>query len=412
MIIAAAARSRRARDWSYGLALFGAHLAFMPLLVLLLPRRVEALADGNAATALSQILLTGALVASVANIGAGNLSDRWMRRHGNRRVPLVLGAALTLASYVWLAMAGSLAGLTAAVIAFQLSVNAMLSPLSALLTDHFPHGEKGRISGLANAALPLSSAAVAPLVWLFPGDNPGAFLLTGALAVACIAPLVVLWPFAGAVDQLPTPALPAAPPVSSRRRDFTLAWIARFVVQLGAAFMIGYLYVFVGAHSTQADGPGAEAETARRIAALALFATLFATVSALACGRLSDGLGRRRLPLAIAAICAGLSLGMLGSDPGWFMFLAAYTVFHAALAGFLAIDTALVAEMVTAHPRRAALLGIMNLTNTLPAVLAPGIALLVLAYDPRVTSLFWALTACSAGCGLAAVAVLYIRSVR
>lgn len=412
MRIPAAAGSRRARDWSYGLALFGAHLAFMPLLVLLLPRRVEALTDGDAATALSQILLTGALVASVANIGAGNLSDRWMRSRGNRRAPLALGVALTLASYVWLAAADSLAGLTAAVIAFQLSVNAMLSPLSALLTDHFPHGEKGRISGLANAALPLSSAVVAPLVWLFPRDHPGAFLLTGGVAVACFVPLVVTWPFAGAAAPSPAPVLPARDPGSSRRRDFALAWFARFVVQLGAAFMIGYLYVFVGARSTGAGGPGDESETARRIAALALFATLFATCSALACGRLSDRLGRRRLPLALAAICAGFALAVLGSDPGWVMFLAAYTVFHAALAGFLAIDTALVAEMVTAHPRRAALLGIMNLTNTLPAVLAPGIALMVLQYNPQVTSLLWALTVCASGCGMAALAVLLIRSVR
>jgi MFS family permease len=411
MRIAAAARSRKARDWSYGLALFGAHLSFMPLLVLLLPRRVEALASGNAATALSQILLIGALVASVANIGAGNLSDRWMRRHGNRRVPIALGVALTLASYIWLAAAGSLPALTAAVIVFQLSVNGMLSPLAALLTDHFPHHEKGRISGLANAALPLSSAAVAPLVWLFPGDHPGAFLLTGTLAVACIAPLVVIWPFAGPASQLPAPALPASDPVSSRRRDFALAWIARFIVQLGAAFIIGYLYVFVGTHSSQA-GSADEAETARRIAALALFATLFATLSALACGRLSDRLRRRRVPLAIAAICAGLALAILGSDPGWVVFLAAYALFHAGLAGFLAIDTALVAEMVTANGRRAALLGIMNLTNTLPSVLAPGIALIVLRYNPQVGSLFWALTMCAFGCALAALAVLCIRGVR
>lgn len=412
MMIAAAARSRRARDWSYGLALFGAHLAFMPLLVLLLPRRVEALADGNAATALSQILLTGALVASVANIGAGNLSDRWMRKHGNRRVPLALGMVLTLASYVWLAAAGSVTGLTAAVIAFQLSVNALLSPLSALLTDHFPHGEKGRISGLANAALPLSSAAVAPLVWLFPSDGPGVFLLTGTLAVACIAPLVVIWPFVGPANHSPAPAVPASAPVSSRRRDFALAWIARFVVQLGAAFMIGYLYIFVGATSTQAGGQADGTENARRIAVLALSATLFATTSALACGRLSDRLRQRRLPLAIAAICAGFALAVLGSDPAWMVFLAAYALFHAGLAGFLAIDTALVAEMVTANARRAALLGIMNLTNTLPSVIAPGIALIVLRYDPQVGSLFGALTMCAIGCALAALAVLCIRGVR
>lgn len=44
----------------------------MPLLVLLLPRRVEALAEGDAAMALSRTLPTGAFVASV---GVSRLDD-------------------------------------------------------------------------------------------------------------------------------------------------------------------------------------------------------------------------------------------------------------------------------------------------------------------------------------------------
>ena len=93
----ALADSTRVRDASYGLALFGVHLAFMPLLVLLLPRRVELLAGGDAATALSWILLFGALAASVSNIAAGVFSDRWLERNGSRRGPVILGLAMMAA---------------------------------------------------------------------------------------------------------------------------------------------------------------------------------------------------------------------------------------------------------------------------------------------------------------------------
>ena len=406
------ARSTRARDWSYGLALFGAHLAFMPLLVLLLPRRVEMLADGDAAVALSRILLTGALVASVANIAAGVLSDRWMRRERSRRVPLIFGLAVTTASYAWLAVANTLPLLIAAVIVFQLGLNATLSPLSALLTDYFSNSEKGRIAGLANAALPLSSAAVAPLAWLFPRDGPDGFLVVGAIVAACCAPLILLWPFTLVPARSPEVA-PATNPGIPRadRRDYALAWLARFLVQLGAAFVIGYLYVFIAAQSG-ATGPARALETGERLGVLALAATILATISALGSGRISDRLGTRRFPLAVAALAAALALAVLGAIPGWFAFIAAYALFHAALAAFLAVDTALVAEMLAASPRRAALLGIMNLTNTLPAVLAPGIALVVLERDAPVAALAAAFTVCAFGCGLAALAVLFIRSAR
>ena len=122
----ALADSTRVRDASYGLALFGVHLAFMPLLVLLLPRRVELLAGGDAATALSWILLFGALAASVSNIAAGVFSDRWLERNGSRRGPVILGLAMLAVGYLGLAAATSLVVLTAAIIAFQVGLNATM----------------------------------------------------------------------------------------------------------------------------------------------------------------------------------------------------------------------------------------------------------------------------------------------
>lgn len=405
------AGSTRVRDASYGLALFGVHLAFMPLLVLLLPRRVEALAEGDPATALSRILLFGALAASISNIAAGVFSDRWLERNGSRRGPVVLGLALMAASYLGLAAADGLLVLTMAIIAFQVGLNATMSPLSALLTDYIPNTEKGRIAGLANAALPLSSAAIAPLAWLFPRDSSTAFLAVGAIAVACCIPVAALWPFGHAARSVAPHPLPSPVVSGPVRQDFVLAWLARMLMQLGAAFIIGYLYVFVTARFGATDDP-ATASVGERIGVLSLAVTAIATVSALASGRISDRLGARRVPLAFAAMTAGLALAGLGSMPDWIAFVAAYALFHAALAGFLALDTALVAEMLATHPRRAALLGVMNLTNTVPGVLASGIALFVLERDPLVAALAEALTLCAIGCGVAALAVVCIRSVR
>lgn len=402
-----ASRSTRVRDWSYGLALLGAHLAFMPLAILLLPRRVEVIAGGDTASTLSLILLIGAVAASLANIATGALGDHWLRRRGNRRLPLVIGLAVTLGSYALLGWAMSLIALVIAMLAFQLGVNAMLSPLTALLADHIPDTEKGRLAGLANAALPVSSATVAPLAWLYPVDDPLAFLLVGLLAVICCLPLVVTWSFGQAVTAAPDQVRRADPEQPLPGRDFALAWAGRFLIQLGAVVVTSYLYLYIAAQS----GAG-EAEIARRIGLLTGTAMLFATIAALASGRLSDRLARRRWPLAISAIAAAAALAILGSAANWPIIIAAYALFHTGLASFLAIDTALVAQLIADHPRRAALLGVMNLTNTLPSILIPGLTLIVLHYAPHGADIAQAFTLTALGCALAAAAVLSIRSVR
>ena len=91
-----ASTTPRAAFWLYGLAFLGAHLAFMPLMVLLLPRRVEALAPEGTAEFLSWLLLTGGVVAGIAHLMSGALSDRWFARIGNRRGLISIGCVFLL----------------------------------------------------------------------------------------------------------------------------------------------------------------------------------------------------------------------------------------------------------------------------------------------------------------------------
>lgn len=400
----------RRRDALYALALLGAHVAFMPLIILLLPRRVETLAGDGAAALLSAILLAGAVTASVAHILAGYWSDRWMARHGARRLPIACGCVLLALSYVALALAGGPGALLAAIVAFQLALNLTFAPLGALLTDYFRDREKGSVAGLMNAALPLSTAAVAPIAWLAPADGATGFLLTGALVVLLIAPLLINWPFQAVGGQC-NPAERRLPiRIPTVRRDFALAWLARFLIQLGAAFVIGYLYIHVAADLVRSDRLGGR--TASEIVSLlSLIATLVAIVAALAGGRLSDRLGRRRVPLAVAAGLAATGLMLLAGRPGVIGFIAAYAMFHAGLTGFLAIDTALVAELVSASPRRGMLLGLMNLTNTVPSIAAPTMVLLTLGAMPPGDALGLALMACALAAAVASGAALLIRRV-
>ena len=79
---------------AYALAALGFHIAFLPLFNFVLPRRVEALFGAEAGVRLSEILIIGAITASLANIAAGWIGDRIMRVRGSRRELLALSAIL------------------------------------------------------------------------------------------------------------------------------------------------------------------------------------------------------------------------------------------------------------------------------------------------------------------------------
>jgi MFS family permease len=399
----------RGLSWTFPLAYFGAHLAFMPVLVLLFPRRIEALAGGEAPLALSWLLLAGSVAASVGNLVAGHWSDRWLLRHGSRRGLIAIGLAALLASFALLAWAGTVAQAAAALIAFQLALNLAFAPLGALLPDYVPDAAKGSVAGVMGAALPLSLAGVAVLGWLFPEDSAAAFLLNGLLVAACIAPLLIRWGFGRSLAASLAPTAERTPAPASGHRDFALAWIARFLVQLGAAFALGFLFLLL-AKAIEADpGWAGRRNASEAMALLSIAATGFGALGAVVGGRLSDGVGARRVPLAIAAAMLAASLAALGASLEWPFFLAAYALFQLALCAFLAINFALAAQLVGESRRRGALLGVMNLANTFPAVLAPGIAAASIDIGLIQGRLDLFFIASSAAAACASIAVLWIR---
>ncbi len=390
------------------LAAIGGHLAFLPLLVLLLPRRVTELAGGNAVEVLSWLLLGGALAAGLANIIAGHVSDGMVKRHGSRRRLIAAGLAATLASYAGLALAPSVEWLAVAMLAFQVAFNFLFAPLLALLSDYVPDAAKGRAAGWLAAALPLATLGVGPLTWL-PASPGIAFAALGLAVSASVLPLLLAWPRLPLIaprkasENLPAPTLP-------HRRDFTLAWIARLLVQLGGATMIGYLYVYVA--DLAADGRIGVGEVERRVGDLAIIAAGLSLVVSVIAGRLSDRFGTRRKLMIFAALLVAVGLGTLALDPRWTLVLLGYGLFAAGLSSFLAIDSALVAQLLSGLDRRGAFLGVMNLTNTLPGSMVPALGLALAWARPSGTILDVLIATAAIAALIAAAAVTQIRSVR
>lgn len=360
------------------LAAVGLNLAYMPLLVLLLPRRIGQLFGEDAAAVLSSALLAGALAASFGNILAGRIGDGWIRRHGSRRGLIALGLGALLATYPLLAFASGFAGLIAAVVAFQFGLNLAFSPVMALLADHVPDDRKGEVAGWLAAATPLSTLGTAAIGLTFPADDSMAFLALAALVAAFVLPLVLGWglptakPCPGVSADAAAGPLQPVGPVPVRR--LALLWSARFLVQLSASFVL--YYVFLYASDLVARDPAwAGRNPSSDIALFSFLGALAAIVGAVASGIVSDRLGRQRLPLVAAALLLAVALFLLAAGPSPPVAAIAFTLFQLALAVYLGTDTAWVARLLAPHPARGALLGLMNLTNTLPSIVAPLMAL-------------------------------------
>jgi len=352
----------------YATAFLGAHIAFLPLFALLLPRRVEALDPGNAIRLLSMLVLAGGITASVAHIAAGRWSDRWLVRRGNRRGLIAIGLVALTLSQIALAFATSDKALFAGMIAFQIALNLMFAPLGALLADHVPDSRKGRIAGWLNATLPLASLATGLAALLFSRDGPGGFLFVAGLSVAAILPLILRWPFGRIVEPARIDDHAPARRSSRVRTDYLLMWGARLLVQLGAAFMINYFYLYLASRMPAAD-------VSHRLGSLAIVATCVSFASAIGAGHWSDRSGLRRAPMIIAAVTCALGLVMLAMEPAWPMTIVAFVLFHTGLTAFLSVDSAMVSELLGDSDRRGELLGFMNLTNTFPSIIIPLLAL-------------------------------------
>lgn len=365
----------RSAEWLYGLAFLGIFLAFIPLLILLLPRRVEAIAGHADLPALSWLLLIGGIVASISHILAGMWSDRWLLRYGSRRGLIAIGVGAMLISYGGLGSADQLTTLGFALVIFQFALNLALAPLGALLADYVPDARKGRIAGRLNATLPISIAAVSLTSWLYPTDSDAAFYAVGTVGALLTLPLLVRWPFGELEGR--APAALAISAVPRPKRDFAIAASARLLVQLGAVVMTSYLYAYLA--SVNAAGTiGGITGTTAAIGSLSLVATAAAIIASITSGLFSDFQRARRWPLAVSAVIISGALMVLSMPPSWLGLVLAFAVFHAALASFLALDTALVAQIVSGNKHRGALLGVMNLTNTLPSIIAPIAALLAI----------------------------------
>jgi len=371
---------RVGRRWIALIALanLGLYLAYLGPIAVLLPNQVQAIAGpAHKVAVLGWVTGIGAAVAMIANPVAGALSDRTVSRFGRRRPWIAGGALAGAAALVLLSGQHALAGVILGWCLAQAGLNAMQASLSAAVPDQVPVAQRGMVSGWIGLPQSVGVLLAVVLVTDVVAGN-GGYVLLAACVLACALP------FALAMPDLVMPRL-ARPPwewrafarsfwLSPRRYpDFAWAWLTRFAVNLGNAMTLLYLLYFLRdrVHYSRLF-PGHKAEDGLVVLILLYLAGV--VITAVAGGVVSDRTGRRKLPVTVAGLVMAAAAALLALWPSWPAAMAAAAIIGLGYGVYLSVDAALVTQVLPSAAGRAKDLGIINVANSGPQVLAPAIA--------------------------------------
>lgn len=363
--------ARRSNNFLLAIALAhaGGVVGYLPLLTLLLPVKVAGVAGDARIGLLTACVIAGAVAASLSNILFGWLSDLSAAKGRARRPWIVLGLFGLGAAYAVIAVATGPAGILAGVVLFQVAVNAVLAPFFAIMAEEVPDAQKGLAGGLLSLGNPLASGFSALLIGAPLIGEAGRLMAVPLAVAACAMPLLLSR--AIMARDVPVEAKPIA------RRDFLVAWCARLLIQVAGNVLSLYLLYYFGSIAAAAS-PLALAE---RVGHLLFLAFALPLPVALAVGRVSDRVGRRKPFLLGSAIFAALGILGMAAASQWIEGALAFGCFAIGSAVFLALHATFSMQLLPDPRHRGRDLGILNLANTLPALAGPALAWLLATPD-------------------------------
>lgn len=308
----------------------------------LIVRQRQRLGAGKV-TLLSEVLVAGVIIATLANIAGGMASDGSRARGGTRLPWLWVGM---IRRYVAIAVAHAPRALILGVVLFQLAFNILYGPLGTLLADTVPDRLKGRMSVYIHLAFPLASLVTAAVGSAFFTDDMSRMWAIAAIAACLIVPLLSTVPTIGPETDDGKEIMPgkmeAGPAPARAWQCFLNLWIARFLMQRSGTVVLSYFLFYL--QQKLGDGDMRVVQSA--------FANPYG-------GNGADGhpvdkprpnFGSVRTTQAIHDRhdrADGCGILLLAFGQGAVPALAGYVSFSMGLGAFLTIDLALVAQMLT-----------------------------------------------------------------
>lgn len=373
--------------WISGLSLatLGMWMAALTPAQVVLPLQLQAITPKHKIMALAIVSAVGAIASVVATPIAGALSDRtthawgFGRLRGRRHRWTLVMALLGAIAMLLLARQTTVAGVAVFWVLFSAFQNGEYASLSAAIPDHVPVRQRATVAGWVGMPQALGLVVGTVLVVLVLNSH----VVTGYDLIAVLF-FVLALPFV-----LSTPDHPLAPehrePLSVRKvlqsywispreyPDFAWAWLTRFLASLAISMGTLYLLYFLRDKIHYARlFPGQTASDGLLI--LILIYTVCVVITAVVGGVISDRMGKRKTIVTVSGALMGLAALDLTFVETWDAALLAAVLFGVGFGAYLAVDQALITQVLPAASDRAKDLGIINIAIVGPAAIGAGIA--------------------------------------
>ncbi|MDR2986609.1 MAG: MFS transporter [Nocardiopsaceae bacterium] len=374
------------RRWigSLGLASLVMWMASITPLQVLIPEQLQDIDNKGKILALGLVSAFGAVSSLLATPIAGALSDRtthaysFGRMRGRRHRWTLVMAILSAVSLALIAGQKSVLGVGILWVLFSAFQNGEYASLSAAVPDHVPVNQRATVAGWVGMPQALGLVVgTAIVVYLFDGN-----LLGGYLALAI--PLVLLTlPFVLLTDDHPLDPEHRAPLsvrtllgsywIDPRKYpDFAWAWITRFLASLAIGMGTLYLLYFLR-DQIHYKHP------AHGLFILIAIYTGFVVITAIVGGVISDRIGKRKMIVTVSGCLMGIAALLLTFIETWPAAMGAAVLFGTGFGAYLAVDQALITQVLPAARDRAKDLGIINIAIVGPAAVAGAIAALLVS---------------------------------
>jgi MFS family permease len=353
------------------LANLGLWLAFYAPIQILLPQQAELLASTDKELVFGIVTGVGAAVAVVANPLVGLMSDRTTSRFGRRHPWTVLGALTGAIGLAVLASAGNVVVMVLGWCLVQAGLNGMLAAILSAIPDRVPVAQRAKTGGFVGISQMLGTVLGAVLVTELVTSLPGGYL-------ACA--VVVLLGAAGFVLFTRDTVLPKEQKARTRLHlwvspkehpDFVRMWACHFMVNFGNTLGTFYLLFFLADVVRREDPEGS------LLILMGMYGAALA-VGAVLTGWLSDKSGRRKLYVQIAVVLMAVAALVLAVVQTWAGGLIAAPLLGAGFGMYWAVAIALLTQVLPSAADRAKDLGVVNIASSLPQVIAPLLASVLL----------------------------------
>lgn len=357
--------------WSLMLTSIALYSCYTAAIAVLLPAQIALLdpeaKEGNLAIVTAISSFATLFVQPIV----GTLSDRTRSRLGRRAPWMLGGAALGGIMLALIPVIGvNVAFIAVAWVLAQVSLNGAQGPLSALVADRLDPNYRATASAFMGVGGTLGMTLGVVVSGLLVNHLGLGYLFFGSIVIIGTA-LLVIFNQDKSSATMPVEAFSWRDFIAGfgrpfRSGDFRWAFAQRFVMFFGYMGVTGYMFYilmsYVGLSLVEAGAFMGVQQVASSVASV---------VSTLVAGRLSDRIGRRKIFILIAS-----ALIAIGCVAGWLMPTTTGILIFAVFAGlgfgsYLAVDVALVVDILPNPAETAKDLGVINIANNVPSMLAP-----------------------------------------